>query len=343
MQSSYYLGDKKFKIAPQQVVELGHDDVQLQVSHCGVCGTDVHIYHGAMDARVNIPQPIGHEMSGIVVKMGENVKNVELGDRVVVRPLKSCGDCPACLAGHNHICQNLDFLGIDTPGAMQQTWQVPANTLHKLPDSVSFEHGAMIEPLAVAVHDVRRGRVKKDDYCVVIGGGPIGLLIGLVAKQKGARVLISEVNAFRLDLAKSLGLDVINPLEQDLLNYVETATNNAGADVVFEVSGTAIGAKTMTELPRTRGRIVMVAIHANAPQIDMFRFFWRELELVGARVYEAIDFDEAIQLALEKKIPFDAIITEVKPLDQIQEIFDGMDGNPNSMKSLIQCNMENQG
>src|SRR5205814_5615378 len=145
--------------------------------------------------------------------------------------------CPACRASHSHICHKLKFIGIDAPGALQGLWTAPAHTLHRLPDSLSLEHGALVEPLAVACHDVRMGEVKAGEYVVVQGGGPIGVLIALVAKSKGARVVISEVHPFRLKLAGELGLDVVNAREIDLVEFVNRATGGAGADVVFEVSG----------------------------------------------------------------------------------------------------------
>ena len=128
---------------------------------------------------------------------------------MTVRPLDPCGKCPACAAGRSHICHNLKFIGIDAPGALQGLWTAPAHTLHRLPESLSLEHGALIEPLAVACHDVRMGEVAGGDYVVVQGGGPIGVLIALVARSKGARVAISEVNPFRLKLAAELGLNAV--------------------------------------------------------------------------------------------------------------------------------------
>ncbi|KAA3657564.1 MAG: Zn-dependent alcohol dehydrogenase, partial [Chloroflexi bacterium] len=129
--------------------------VQIAVSHIGICGTDLHIYHGVMDKRVNMPQIMGHEMSGTIAAIGPEVNGWAIGDAVTVRPLDPCNDCPACGAGHKHICQNLKFLGIDTPGAMQSHWTVPAHTLHKLPENLSLAHGALSEPLAEACDDVR--------------------------------------------------------------------------------------------------------------------------------------------------------------------------------------------
>jgi (R,R)-butanediol dehydrogenase/meso-butanediol dehydrogenase/diacetyl reductase len=337
MRAAYYEGNEKIRIGDCAPVPPGPGQVQLRVSHCGLCGTDLHVFHGKMDFRVKFPQVMGHEMSGTVAAMGEGVTGFAPGDPVTVRPLDYCGSCPACLAGHSHICQKLKFIGIDAPGALQGLWTVPAHTLHRLPASLSLEQGAMVEPLAVACHDVRLGEVKAGEYVVVQGGGPIGVLIALVAKSKGARVVISEVNPYRLKLAAELGLDTVNARETDMVEFVTQQTGGAGADVVFEVSGSAAGVELMTKLPRTRGRIVVVAIFSEPPKIDLFRFFWRELRLCGARVYEAQDFEEAIALAASGKLPFARLITKVLPLEGLESGFREMESGGEVMKVLVKC------
>lgn len=336
MKAAYYQGNKTFKIGDGQAVAPGPSEVRLDVAYCGVCGTDVHIYHGAMDRRVSIPQVIGHEASAVIAELGPGVEGFEVGQRVAVRPLAP-GESSPVDNGCTHIGKNLKFIGIDTPGAMQASWTVPAYTLHHLPESLSLEHGALIEPLAVACHDVRLAMVKPGENVVVIGGGPIGLLIALVAREHGANVLLSEVNAQRLDFAGELGLATVNPAKDDLVEAVGKFSGDAMADVVFEVSGTAAGVEAMTKIARVRGRIVMVAIHAQPKPVDLFQFFWRELQLIGVRVYEPEDFDEAIALAAGGKLPLDRVITNVSPLDQVQSVFEQIDQNPAGMKYLLQC------
>jgi threonine dehydrogenase-like Zn-dependent dehydrogenase len=206
MSAVYYRGNKTFSPGEAQEETLQPGQVRLKVAYCGVCGTDVHIYHGNMEKRVKIPQVIGHEVSAEIAEVGPEVAGFAVGEKVAVRPLQPGVPVPSD-NGYTHIGQNLKFIGIDTPGGMQSNWTVPAHTLHKLPASVSLQHGAMIEPLAVACHDIRLGEIKAGENVVVIGGGPIGLLIGLVAKHKGARVLVSEPNPHRLRLIGSLGLN----------------------------------------------------------------------------------------------------------------------------------------
>jgi len=335
--AAYFKGNQTIAVGPCVPVEPGPGQVQIEVAYCGICGTDLHLFHGAMAHRLHLPHVMGHEMSGTIAAAGPGVAGYPAGSRVTVRPLDPCGACPACRAGHRHICQNLKFIGIDTPGALQGLWTVPAHTLHRLPDSLSLQHAAMVEPIAVACHDVRMGEVHAGDYAVVIGGGPIGLLIALVARTRGARVRLAEVNPFRTRLAQDLGIEAVNPRETDLVKLVEEETGGAGADVVFEVSGSAPGVEVMTKLPRTRGRLVVVAIFGEAPKVDLFRFFWRELRLTGARVYEPEDFEAAIDLAASGRLPLERLITGVVPLEGLADSLRQMERGGEAMKILIHC------
>ncbi|MCL1046016.1 MULTISPECIES: zinc-dependent alcohol dehydrogenase [Shewanella] len=337
MQAAQYIGNKSFKIIEASPVAPADDEVRLNVGYVGICGTDMHIYHGVMDQRVNPPHTIGHEISGTIAELGKNVSGYSVGERVVVRPLDWCGDCPACDAGHTHVCQNLKFMGIDTPGAFQNSWTVKSRTLHKLPANVSLKQGALIEPLSVACHDISRSRLKAGEKAVVIGGGPIGQLVALVAKSVGAEVIISEPNESRRSFSNKFDIPTVNPIEQDLAEYVQDWTNGKGADVVFEVSGVQPAVDSMVQVAAVRGRICMVAIHAQKPQVDLFQFFWKELELLGARVYEHADFDMAIELVAAGKIDLEPFITSISDLENISNAFASMDNNPIGMKALVSC------
>ncbi len=336
MKAAIYEGNRSVGVGESQVIHPAKGEVRLDVAYCGICGTDIHIFHGHMDQRVNTPLPIGHEVSATVAEVGEGVDNVLVGDRVAVRPLLF-GETSNFDKGFAHVGKNLKFIGIDLPGGMQASWTVPAYTLHQLPADLSLEHGAMIEPAAVACHDVRLGEVQAGETCVVIGGGPIGLLIALVAKEKGAQVILSEVNEVRLKLAGSLGLGAVNPIKEDLVEAVRSATDGGMADCVFEVSGSVPGVEVMTELPNVRGRIVMVAIHPEPRPVNLFKFFWSELKLIGARLYEEQDFDQAIELAATGRLHLDELITEVRSIEQVQETFEAIEANPDGIKYLISC------
>lgn len=336
MRATEYIGNKSFSVFEKEIPNPEKGEVRIKVAYVGVCGTDVHIYHGMMDKRVNIPETIGHEMSGVIDAVGSGVSNYNIGDKVVVRPLDDRGAKPSD-KGFNHVCEDLKFIGIDSPGAMQQYWNVPAFTLHKLKDNTDLKLAALIEPLSVAAHDVRLSGLTSDETAVVIGGGPIGLLVAMVAKAQGAQVIISEVNKNRIAKAQSLGFDAVNPTDTNLVDYVKEKTAGRLADVVFEVAGVQPALDVMTEVAGIRGRIVMVAIHGEKKPVDLFKFFWKELKLIGARVYEKEDYDYAIDLVTKNELPFEEMITDVQPLSHIQKVFEAIDNNPEGLKVLMDC------
>lgn len=336
MKATLYEGNKTFSVVEKEIEQPAKGEVRIKVAYSGVCGTDVHIYHGMMDKRVSIPVTIGHEMSGVIDAVGTEVSGFEMGEKVVVRPLDDRGVKPSD-KGFNHICEDLKFIGIDSPGSMQQYWNVPAFTLHKLKAETDLKLAALIEPLSVAVHDVRLSELKAGETAVVLGGGPIGLLVAMVAKETGATVIVSEVNENRVAKAKELGLDAVNPTKIDLVEYVREQTENRRADVVFEVAGVQPALDVMTEVAGIRGRILMVAIHGQKREVDLFKFFWKELKLIGARVYEKEDYERAIELITANELPFEQMITDVQPLSNIQKVFENIDNNPDGMKVLMDC------
>lgn len=338
MKATLYEGNKTFNVIEKENEQPGKGEVRIKVAFVGVCGTDVHIYHGMMDKRVNIPETIGHEMSGVIDAIGAGVKGYKVGDKVVVRPLDDRLAKPSD-KGFNHICEELKFIGIDSPGAMQEYWNVPAFTLHKLKADTDLKLAALIEPLSVATHDVRMSGLRAGETAVVLGGGPIGLLVALVAKKAGAHVIVSEVNENRIAKAKELGLEAVNPTKIDLVAHVREKTEGRLADVVFEVAGVQAALDVMTELAGIRGRILMVAIHGQKREVDLFKFFWKELKLIGARVYEKEDYEKAIALITANDLPFEDMITDVQPLSNIQKVFENIDNNPDGMKVLMDCSL----
>ena len=336
MQSAAYVGDRTITVDEAEAVAPGPGEVQVAVAYVGICGTDLHILHGAMDARVSLPAVIGHEMSGTIAALGEGVADWSVGDAVTVMPLAWDGTCPACLAGHQHICQNLDFVGIDSPGALQGRWNVRADLLVALPEGLSLEHAALVEPVAVAVHDVRRSGLGAGDRVVVLGGGPIGVLIAVVARDAGAEVLLGEPDAGRRAAAEALGFDCTDPTSGNLTDTVEAWTGGAGADVVFEVSGAPSAVLAATDIARVRGTVVVVAIHPQPRPVNLQRVFWRELTIVGARVYERTDFERSVELLHAGVVPADALITQVVPLTEVAEAFHTLEQG-RAMKILVDC------
>ncbi|MFE9425983.1 zinc-binding dehydrogenase [Kitasatospora sp. NPDC006697] len=338
-----YKSARTLDTASVEPSEPGPGEVLLAPAFVGICGTDLHIFHGDMDARVAAPAVIGHEMSGRIVRVGAGVQGWQPGDTVTVMPLRWDGTCPACLAGHQHVCQNLDFIGIDSPGAMQQRWTVPAATLIRLPASLALDHAALLEPTAVAVHDVGRAGVRAGERVVVVGGGPVGVLIALVARAAGADVRVVELSAHRRLLAEELGLTAWNPVDQDVPALVQEWTGDAGADVAFEVSGAAGGVDTAVEVLGVRGRLCLVAIHARPRELNLHRFFWRELTLVGARLYDRSDFEKAVGLVADGTIPAERLISRVVPLTEAQAAFEALEGGGDVMKILVDCTDDSQG
>ena len=337
MRAALYTGNSTIVVEERPPVPPGPCEVQIDVAYTGICGTDLHILHGSMDDRVRIPQTIGHEMSGHVAALGTDVADLTVGTPVTVMPLRWCGSCPACQAGHHHICHRLTFIGIDSAGAMQQRWTVPADVVVPLPADLPLTHGALVEPTAVAVHDVRRADLHAGAKAVVIGGGPIGVLIALVARSVGADVVLMEVDTRRRAIAGELGIRTLDPARDNPTGEVAAWTGGAGAAVAFEVSGSAAGIATAVELLAVRGRLVVVGLHSQQREIDLFRFFWRELTMVGARVYQRDDYDTAIDLLRAGEVGAETLITHVEPLANAAAAFDALRGGGGVMKVLIDC------
>ena len=334
MRAAQYVGDRTVRTERLDPLEPAKGQVQIKVAYTGLCGTDLHIVHGNMDGRVERPLVFGHEMSGTVAATGPDVTTVSRGDRVTVMPLDWDGTCPACQAGHQHLCHHLNFIGIDSPGSLQELWTVPEHVVVRLPDDASLRHAALVEPVAVAAHDVRRSELTTGDKVVVLGGGPIGVLIATVARHAGAEVCVSEVDPTRLQQVEALGFRTLNPAQEDVEATVTEWTSGAGADVVFEVSGAPAAVLTATSLAKVRGTIVVVAIHPTPRPVDLQRVFWRELRILGARVYEREDFDRAVQLIVDGVIPADELITDVVPLEAAADAFARLEAGT-AMKMLV--------
>jgi len=196
MRASHYHGNRTFRTAPAAAMPVPKEgEALLRVRRVGICGTDLHIFQGHLDHRVPKGGIIGHETFAEVAE-APTASGFRKGDRVVVEPVLSCGVCRACRMGAKYLCYSLKVLGVDVAGGMQDYWAVPVPRLLKVPDTLSDDHAALIEPLAVATHDVNRAQVQADDAVIVFGGGPIGCLIALVCRHRGARVKVAEINPF---------------------------------------------------------------------------------------------------------------------------------------------------
>lgn len=289
----------------------------IEVSHCGICGTDTFIV-GGTHPRAKAPLVLGHEFSGTILEIrGEGFK---VGDTVVVEPLISCGHCNACQTGNAHVCKNLKLYGIDAPGGMAQYMVAPIEKLHKIPDGVTLELAALAEPLAVAVHAVRRSSFKAGDVAAVLGAGPIGLLLALVLKASGARrVLISEASEERLAVARDLGFTTVDA-KADPVQAILELTNNEGADVTFDAAGHPAVAEILTRVTRVRGQIMLVGSYKKPAPVDLQSIVFKEQNMNGTRVYAPEDFTIALSMILAGTMPLERLLTKL-PFSSLEEGF----------------------
>jgi 2-desacetyl-2-hydroxyethyl bacteriochlorophyllide A dehydrogenase len=333
MRASSYGGARRFTTVDAPMPTPGADEALLRVLRVGICGTDLHIFQGDLDHRIAKGGVIGHETFAEVVE-APAAGGFKPGDRVVVDPVVSCTTCRACRMGAYYLCQKLKVRGVDVAGGMQEYWAVPVSQLLHVPNTLTDEQAAVIEPLAVATHDVRRARVKRGDRVLVFGGGPIGALIALVCRGLGADVAVAEINPFRIGLLEEWGLATVGP-DIDVNRFVETFTGGDGVDVAFEVTGNAKAVRAVTDVVRVWGTVCVVAIHAEPMAVNLYRMFERELNMVGARLYARQDWEEAIQLAASGAVPLGPLVTRTIALDALQ---DGMEqalaGGP-VMKILV--------
>jgi 2-desacetyl-2-hydroxyethyl bacteriochlorophyllide A dehydrogenase len=317
MRAAFYEGARRFRTGTAEVPAPRAGEALLRVRRVGICGTDLHIFQGHLDHRVPRGGVIGHETFAEVVE-APKASGFGAGDRVVVEPLSFCGACRACRMGAYYLCYRLKVLGVDAPGGMQEFWAVPAARLLAVPASLGDDHAALIEPLAVATHDVRRAEVSADDSVIVFGGGPIGTLIALVCRHRGARVAVAEINPFRLEMLEGLGLETIGP-DKDVIAFASDWSGGTGVDVAFEVTGQQAAVAAVTDVVRVWGRVSIVAIHAEPMRVNLYRMFARELTMHGSRLYAREDWEEAIRLAASGAVPVGPLVSRRVPLERLQE------------------------
>jgi 2-desacetyl-2-hydroxyethyl bacteriochlorophyllide A dehydrogenase len=270
--------------------------------------------------RAKPPLTVGHELSGRIVKIGRSNAGLEIGDHVTVYPLISCGVCHACMHGSPHVCRKLQLFGFDVDGGMAEFVKLPITSLVKLPKNMPAKVGALIEPLAVAVHGVSRANLKTAGIAVVLGAGPIGLLTALVAQARGVpHVIISEVLPSRLKLAESLGLHAVKAGAELRAQVMKMSSEN-GADVLFECAGHPSSAREMTALVRSRGVIVNLGVFKKPVEVDMQAVNFKEIEILGSRVYDRKDFQDAIDIAM--KLPLDRIVSHAFTLKEVALAFE---------------------
>ncbi len=317
MRAAFYEGPRKFATGTLPVPEPGAGEALLRMRRVGICGTDLHIFQGHLDHRVPRGGVTGHETFGQVVRAPRD-SGFSAGDRVVVEPLQFCGVCRACQMGASYLCYSLKVLGVDVAGGLQEYWAVPAARLLHVPDTLDDDAAAVIEPLAVATHDVRRAGVKAGDTVLVFGGGPIGTLIAMVCRERGARVAVAEVNRFRIEMLQNLGLPTVGP-DADVVKFANDWTGGIGVDVAFEVTGHPAAVRAVTDVVRVWGTVSIVAIHAEPMPVNLYQMFARELHMHGSRLYAREDWEEAIRLAATGAVNLGPLVSRRIPLERINE------------------------
>ncbi|MCG8550564.1 MAG: alcohol dehydrogenase catalytic domain-containing protein [Desulfobacterales bacterium] len=301
----------------------GH--AKIRVRAAGICGTDMAIAAGK-HPRARAPLIMGHEFSGEIVQIvPEPGKAPELsvGDRVTAYPLLTCGHCFACTNGAAHVCRTLKLIGIDCDGAFAEYACVPLDLLVKVPGHVDYAAGALIEPLAVGIHAVEMAKDAPMDNAVVLGAGPIGLLTAFALSLKNVRdIIVADINPSRLARAGQMGFRTVNSAEQDLNAVVAENTNGEGAALLFECAGAESAAAQMCGLARSRGTIVMAGVHKDPHAVDLRTLNFREITLVGSRVYTRSDYKAAVGAAAQ--LPADIIISHSLGIEDAVQGFEFM-------------------
>lgn len=333
MKTLQYLGNASIGLGEKPIPETGPDEVLIKVAYAGICGTDMHIADG-FHPRAKAGLTMGHEFSGTVEKAGEKT-SFSKGDRVIVEPLISCGVCASCRAGYPHVCQKLGLYGIDRDGGFGEYVKIPAHRVIHLPDGISMVQGALIEPLAVGVHAVRMSFLKSMDTVLIIGGGPIGFFTALAARAAGARVFVAEINKFRRETISSFGFELFDLPKAGDLDPVYAVTDGKGFDIVFDAAGGAGVLQAALEVVKVRGQVVMVAIPPEKREISYVPISFKEVSLVGIRVYEYYDFQRAVRLFLDADIDFSRIYSIFK-LDDYKEAFAAAAKGDKDMRVIFQ-------
>jgi L-iditol 2-dehydrogenase len=315
MKALVYEGPWQMPLRQMELPTPGPDEALVSVQRVGICGSDVHGFMGTTGRR-KPPIVMGHEFSGIISATGEAVTAYQTGQRVVVQPLLTCGACANCQAGLFNICLNRGGLGISINGAFAESVAVPQKMLYPLPDSMSWEQGALVEPLAVALHAVNLTPLKLMETVVIIGAGTIGLLTLLAARLKGAgQIIIVDLNRHRLALAQQLGADVpVNPAEQDPLAVVRAYTGDIGAPAVIEAVGIGATVQQALALVRPGGHITWIGNSHPEVSLNMQQVVTREVTVRGVYGFNQ-EFADSIEAIRSGRIEVRPLIEKIAPLE----------------------------
>ncbi|MHA2391547.1 MAG: zinc-dependent alcohol dehydrogenase [Promethearchaeota archaeon] len=324
------------------IPELQQNDVLVKMMRIGICGSDIHVYHGK-HPYTTYPITQGHEVSGIIEKIGSNVKNVKPGDKVTIEPQVVCNQCYPCTHGKYHICDNLKVMGFQTTGAASEFFKVDSKKVVKLPDNMTYEQGAMIEPCAVAVHAVSRGGDLSGYNVLVLGAGPIGNLVGQTAKALGASaVMITDLSDYRLEIAKDVAIDfTVNPSKQNLSEEIEKVFGANKADLIIECVGSNETIDAAITNARKGTDIIIVGVFGDKPTVDLGFVQDRELRLTGTLMYQSDDYHKAIELVNSGKIKLEPLMTVHFPFKEYNKAYKYIDDKKDKlMKVFIDINNE---
>lgn len=321
---------------------LGPDYCLVQIGACGICGSDIHFFrHGRIgEFVVESPMSLGHEAAGTIVEVGEEVANLSVGDRVAVEPGWTCRRCEFCRSGRYNLCKDVVFLAAPpNDGAFAEYVAWPADFLFKLPDSVSLEEGAMVEPFSVGLHAARRAGVRGGDWVLVTGSGPIGLCALQAARANGAtRVIVSDVVDSRLQFAERLGAThTVNVKSADIRQAVADITEGRGVDIVLECTGAIPPVLDAVEVVKNGGTVQLVGnFMAELPQIPIQRMVERELTVSGLFRY-ANCYPPSIDMIAAGAIDLKSLITHRYPLDEAPDAIAWVDENKDKViKGVIE-------
>jgi 2-desacetyl-2-hydroxyethyl bacteriochlorophyllide A dehydrogenase len=336
MKAGVYLGKENIQVQDWPEPRLESGEVLVRVRYAGICGTDMLI-HSGKHPRVAPPRVLGHEIFGTVEESSSAAAaDWKPGARVAIYPLISCGHCAPCTQGDAHVCEKLGLIGIDTDGGMAELVKARAEQLFRVPETVTDEQAALVEPLAVAVHVVRTSGFRPGDLTVVMGGGPIGNLIAQVLSASGARVvLVAEVKDFRRELAERQGFFTFNPAQESARDALSRITGEPFADRVFEATGAAAAVREAIDVCKIRGEITWVGLPKTPPEVDILRLVFKEIKTTGARVYRPVDYPVAIALLARRAVDVVPLVTDTMALQDVALGFERMHDADRSLKILF--------
>ena len=317
----------KLSITDMPEPEVGEHDVLVQIKACGICGSDIHGFDGSSGRRVP-PLIMGHEAAGVVAQTGDAVTKTKEGDRVTFDSMVSCGQCFFCRRGEMNLCDNRRVLGVSCEdyrqhGCFAEYAVVPEHIIYPMPDNLAFEHAAMIEPVSVAVHAVKRTPITKGDTAAVIGVGMIGLLVVQALKAAGcSKIIAVDLAEEKLKLAQELGADLsVNPKTTDAVKSIQEATDGRGADVTMEVVGATPTVKTAIEGARKGGHVTLVGNLAPEVDFPLQSVVTRELTIYGSCASNG-EYPECIDLLARGVIQAEPLISAKAPLEEGADWFD---------------------